>query len=119
MHCSLQEVCFFHVAPMADLSLARDSISLLLVPNETPKTNHAPAGDAITPSKIQGRPFQINQFFEQKTKTLVKEICFARSVRIEPLAWPLRGQGFVVVRNPADWNPCCRLAAHVFVKVQK
>jgi hypothetical protein len=103
---------------MADLSLARDSIRLLLVPNETPKTNHAPAVDTIAPSKIQ-RPFQINQFFEQKTKTLVKEICLARRVRLEPVVWPLRGQGFVVVRNPADWYPCCRLAAHVFVKVQK
>jgi hypothetical protein len=104
---------------MADLSLARDSISLLLVPNETPKTNHAPAGDAITPSKIQGRPFQINQFFEQKTKTLVKEIRFARSVRIKPCGFSLRGQRFIVIRNPADWNPCSRLAAQVFVEVQK
>jgi hypothetical protein len=76
---------------MADLSLARDSIRLLLVPNETPKTNHATAGDIITPSKIQ-RSFQINQFFEQKTKTLVKEICLARRVRLKPTAWPLRGQ---------------------------
>jgi hypothetical protein len=90
-HFSLQEVCAFHVAPMADLSLARDSIRLLLVPNETPKTNHAPAVDSVTPCKVQ-RPFQINQFFEQNTKTLVKEICLARRVRLIPFGSPLRGQ---------------------------
>jgi hypothetical protein len=98
--------------------MARDSISLLLVPNETPKTNHATAGDIITPSKIQ-RSFQINQFFEQKTKTLVKKIRLARRVRLKPSFWPVAGQLFVVFRNPADWNPCCRLAAQFFVEVQK
>jgi hypothetical protein len=76
---------------MADLSLARDSIRLLLVPNETPKTNHAPAVDTITPRKIQ-RPFQINQFFEQQAKALVKEIRLARRVRLIPFGSPLRGQ---------------------------
>jgi hypothetical protein len=74
-------------------------------------------GDIITPSKIQPS-FQINHFFEQKTKTLVKEIRLARRVRPKPSDFPLRGKRFVVIRNPADWNPCFRLAAQVFVDVK-
>ena len=58
---------------MTGPSLARKSISLLLVPNETPQPYKALPSDAITPGDIH-ELFLPNQFFQQEAKALVKQI---------------------------------------------
>jgi hypothetical protein len=60
---------------MTGSSLARCSISLLLVPNETPQPYKAPPSDVITvnPGDIH-EPFLPDQFFQQDAKALVKQI---------------------------------------------
>jgi hypothetical protein len=58
---------------MTGSSLARNFISLLLVPNETPQPYKAPPSDAITPGDIH-EPFLPDKFFQQDAKALVKQI---------------------------------------------
>jgi hypothetical protein len=58
---------------MAYSSLASNSISLLLIPNEPPQPNKATSGDAVAPGNIHN-PFFPNQFFKQEAKALVKQI---------------------------------------------
>ena len=71
----LQKVRAARVTTMTGSSLARNFISLLLVPNETPQPYKAPPSDAITPGDIH-EPFLPNQFFQQEAKALVKQINF-------------------------------------------
>jgi hypothetical protein len=60
---------------MANSSLARNSISLLLVPNEPPQPYKARPCDAVTPGDLH-EPFLPDKFFQKDAKALVKQINF-------------------------------------------
>jgi hypothetical protein len=61
------------MATMTGSNLARNSISLLLVPDETPQPYKALPSDAVAPGDIH-KPFLPNQFFKHEAKAMVKQI---------------------------------------------
>jgi hypothetical protein len=108
------------VASVTLASLASDSISLLLVPNETTKPHKAPPGDAVTPGDIH-EAFLPNKFFQKEAKALVKQIDLPGRLRVCTSYVSSRSscEVGVVLWNPADRNPCRGLTSYVLVKVKE